>query len=236
MINDFKSLDVLLKKWQFLRACGTWFTEKTTAATTMCRKIITHTVVAARFWCVYHQCRNTPLQVFIDHSNGNQKALRRHLFPSKKTIQAAETMLQTEFAALCGEKVNIFPAKKALKLRILATQLQELLNIHAKSKKSRAKIEQKISELTSSNSIEVASQMLKSWTQQLQIEEKNLEKDEQKGKTKDVGLEDLVVETSKYLGYQIDRKRTSVAEFAGHLKSFKRHIAAQEKANRKRRK
>ena len=145
----------------------------------------------------------------------------------------AGAMLQMEFSALCGEKVNMFPGKQALKLRLLIAQLQELLNIHAKSKKHRAKIEQKIAELTSSNSIEVAHQMLKAWTRQLQIEEQSLKKDTQKDKTQDARLEDLVVETSKYLGYQIDRKRTSVAEFAGQLKSFKRHIAAQEKAGRK---
>ena len=199
---------------------------------TMCRKSIIRTVAAARLWCVYHQCGNAPLDVFIAYSDGDKKALRRRLFPSQQTIEIAGVMLQMEFAALCGEKVNMFPGKQALKLRLLIAQLQELLNIHAKSKKHRPQIEQKILALTHSNSLKNAQQLLKHWANVLQIEEAKLENEAKKNSNKDIKIEDLVVETSKYLGYPIDRKRP-VSEFAGQLKSFKRYIAAQEKTNRK---
>jgi len=63
------------------------------------------------------------------------------------------------------------------------------------------------------------------WKKLLAIEEQQLAKSEKKGsKTSDTTFTDLVVETSKYIGFQIDPNRTTVAQFAGYVKSFKRHV------------
>ena len=139
-----------------------------------------------------------------------------------------------EFTKLCGESVQKFPAKKAIILRMMIAQLQGLLDIHTKTRKYRLKIEQKIFELTSTSTILEAKQILHTWLSLLNEEEKSLEKNAQKSKVKlETGFEDLVVETTKYLGFQIDRRKTTVAEFAEHVKSFKRHIANIEKNNQK---
>ena len=181
----------------------------------------------ARLWCVFHKCSETPLCVFIALDD-NPKALRRRLFPSKQTLEMARVMLGIEFAKLCDEKADLFPAKQALKLRLQVTQLEQLLDIHAKSSsRHRAEIERKMSEFTGSTSVAAAKEKLGELMRLLDMEEKKLEKDKKRPAFR---FEDLVVDITKYLGFQIDRKNTTVAEFAGYIKSSKIQLKTTKKS------
>jgi len=191
---------------------------------------VTQAKTWVQFRSVYHQCKTTPLSVFIDFSDGNIKALRRRWWPSAKTLTIAAGMLQMEFATLCGEKVNKFPGKNVIKYRLLIAQTQELINISGKSAKHQKWIEQKIYELTSYRTIDDAITQVERWKKLLAIEEQHLQKSEKKcSKTGDTTFTDLLVETSKYIGFQIDPTRTTVAQFAGYVKSFKRSIENETK-------
>ena len=191
-------------------------------------------IYGLQLWCVYHSCKTTPLYVFIEVSDGNIKAVKKRLFPSKQTLEMGAGMLQTEFTSLCGEAANAFPQKRALKLRLMIVQLQELFNIHSKSKKHRAKIEKKILNMTNSKTLEMAKKMLESWEYQAKIEEEKLKKANDKNKTIETTFEDLIVEVERHNKFQIDRKKTTAAQFARYVKSFKRQIENQNKANGKR--
>ena len=214
-------------KWQILKAFRIWLSKKITGLGRSFLNGVTQAKTAAQFWSVYHQCRKTPLSVFIDFSDGDERALRRRFWPSKKTLSIAAGMLQMEFAVLCGEKVSQFPGKKILKYRILITQLEELLNIYDKSPKYQQWVKQKIYELTNSKTIDGAKQQLETWKKHIELEEQLLAKAEKKSKTSktsETTFSDLVIETTKYIGFQIDPNKTTVAQFAGYVKSFKRHI------------
>jgi len=82
-------------------------------------KLLNDLLYTLRLWCIYHSCKTTPLYVFIEVSDGNIKAVKRRLFPSKQTLEMGAGMLQMEFTSLCGESVNAFPQKRALKLRLM---------------------------------------------------------------------------------------------------------------------
>jgi hypothetical protein len=192
----------------------------------------------AKLFCVQHKCNKTPLSVFIEIANGHYAAVRRRLFPSKTTVEMACGLLQMEFATLCGDSADLFPQKKAIKLRVLVIHLQELFEIYAKSKKHRAMIEEKIFELTSTRSMDVARQQLQTWIIRLKEEEKRLEKEtgkSKKGKKDDGTFEDLVIEVSKYNKFHIDRYKMTAAEFAGYVKSFKKDAERQARANGRKR-
>jgi hypothetical protein len=140
-------------------------------------------------------------------------------------------MLQVEFATLCGDSADLFPQKKLIKLKMLVMHLQELFEIHAKSAKHRAAIEQKIYELTSARSMDVARQQLQTWISRLKEEEKRLENDNKKnkkGKKDDAVFEDWVIVISRYNKFHIDRYKMNVAEFAGYVKSFRRDAERQK--------
>jgi len=195
-----------------------------------CQAKITNILLVLKLWCVYHECKKTPLNVFIEISDGNKNAASRRLFPSKTTIEIACGMLQVEFATLCGNNAELFPQKKSIKLKLMITQLSELLNIYEKSKKRRQDILQKIYEITNSRNIEVAKKSLEKFQYQLQIEEQRLSKEKKQNEKSDATFEDFVVmiERNKF---QIDRKNTSVATFAAYVKNFKRELAEQAKTN-----
>ena len=199
----------------------------------MIKSRVSNLIFQLQLWCVYHNCQTTPLSIFIDATNGNLGALRRHLFPSQTTKEIACGMLQMEFAKLCGENVKMFPQKRALILSLMIRQLTELLEIHSKSPKHRDEVWKLISQMTSSKDMDTALKMLKNWQHQLKIEEDILNKDSNRNKQLDSTFEDLVVEIERHNQFQIDRKSTSVASFATYVKSFKKYISNQEKSNRK---
>ena len=56
-----------------------------------------------------------------------------------------------------------------------------------------------------------------------------LEKETKQSGKSDFDIQSLVTEVSRYLGYQIDRRKTTVMEFAGDVDSWKRSVEIQNK-------
>jgi len=221
------------KKWLKRVVSRSWWSGKVQALLTSCRKKITQAVVAARFWCVYHKCTETPLYRFIEFADGNTKSLRRRLFPSQHTLVIAGTTIQAEFSQLCGEKMNQIKGNKALRLRILIAQLQSLLEIYDKATESKKKIEAKIFEIASVNDIETAYRVLNMWVGHLKIEEEISEKEKKATDQYERSFLEFVVEVGMYLEKDIDLKKTTVAEFACYLRIVKRRNEAQNKEKSK---
>ena len=129
-------------------------------------------------------------------------------------------MLQSEFANLCGEKSNLFAQTNILKKQVMIAQLTELLEIRKKCKKHLSEIDQKLYELTSSREIKVWYDTLKKWKYQLEVDKKAIEKAD---KNENYSFVDIIVETEKFYGFQFNREKTTVAEFAGYLYGLKKH-------------
>jgi len=143
-------------------------------------------------------------------------------------------MLLMEYLELCGEggKQKITGSDVFLQ-RLQIMQLAGYINLHLSGHDAI----DKISELCGEYTIEEAQSTLALWRLDLEAAEKQLERET--NTNDDASGFDLcgcVIEVCRYLGYQIDRKNTSVSEFAGCMVRFKKYIAAQEKASKKKQK
>jgi len=179
-------------------------------------------ILKLMLWCVFHKCKNTPLSVLVEISEGNTKAVKRRFFASKKMIALACGMLQMEFSALCGDN-SIKQHLQRIKLHILITKLSELFNILDKTKKHRERIIKKISEITGRKSLEKSIETFESYKQQLEAIEKKIaakanEKDKDKKDTKFV---DLITEIEHHRKFDIDTDKMTIARFASHVKKYK---------------
>lgn len=79
--------------------------------------------------------------------------------------------------------------------------------------------------LTGSPSVNVAEGTLKIW-----LSERGGLMPEYTGKPGGEGFESVLAETSKYMGFRIDARKVTVAEFAAMIRSFGREIEREKKA------
>ena len=117
--------------------------------------------------------------------------------------------------------------------RLQVMQLYEYLTIIEKTQSPNV-IMQKITELTGAYSVKEANDILKSWIIDLEAAEKTFEKEIKISGKSDFDIQSLVTEVSKYLGFQIDRLRTTAAEFASYVASFHHYIENQKTQDEKR--
>ena len=154
---------------------------------------------------------------------GNLKALRRpfRLRAGKKTLTEALGMLMTEYSELCGIRDNKrFAGKDALMIRMQVVQLNGYIIIQMTGRD----VMHKIRDLCGANTVEEAKSILKLWTTDLEAAESRLEKETKTAGTKTFDIYGLVTEVSRYLCFQLDKRRTTVAEFAGYVVSFNRFV------------
>jgi len=69
-----------------------------------------------------------------------------------------------------------------------------------------------------------AENTLKLWIIDLEVAEKTFEKETSKTQKQEFDVQLWITEVSKYMGFQIDRRRTTVAEFAGYVCSLRKEI------------
>ena len=225
-------------RWRLMKTGGTSLFRKTMAVIRMFPKTASAKAATLRLKCTYHQCRNTPLSVFIDFSHGNTNALRRFPLAGQNTLQLAGAMLMHEFSTLCGEKRGKFPGVDLMKQRLRVRRLQELIAIaeatrdfitHANNE-AMLKIKDLVG-FDCSKSLKPAENTLKLWIIDLEVAEKAFEKETEKAKKEEYNFQILVTDVSKYMGFQIDRLRTTVAEFAGYVCSMRKEIDRNRQKN-----
>ena len=184
-------------------------------------------------WNIYHLCSETSLYAFIEASRGNMKTLRRMrwLPVSKNALTEAYALLMTEYVELCGErgKQKIMGSDVFLQ-RLQVMQLSGYINLHLSGHDAM----NKISELCGECTIEEAKSTLDLWTLDLETAERQLEKElkkESSGNTFD--LSGMTIDVSRHLGYQLDRRKTTVLEFAGCVVSLKKYIEMTKRSSDK---
>ena len=89
---------------------------------------------------------------------------------------------------------------------------------------------EKIRDLCGATTIDEAKSTLNLWLLDLEASEKRLAKETAETDKTGFDIYGLVTEVSRYLCFQMDRRRTTVAEFAGYVRSFSKYA---EKMNDK---
>jgi hypothetical protein len=155
------------------------------------------------------------------------------LMPSllKKTLSKAAQRLYLEFTSLCSKdkKNNLLNDKKYhINFYIEILQVEKLLQVLFLNADNKD-IARKICEITGAGNLDAALKIFENWKKKYLQRYGNKEvKDETET---EFTFDDLIVEVSRWLGYPIDRKRTTVLEFAGMLNAFNRHLTHQNKKN-----
>ena len=211
------------KVWRWTKARGTLLSGAATGALHACAKRITEMITAWRLSSTYHRCSRTPLFNFMEAVRGDLKALRRpfRMRASKKTLAEALGMLMAEYSELCGIHDNKrFAGKDAMMIRLQVVQLNGYIIIQT----SGRDVMDKIRDLCGATTIEEAKSILKLWMTDLEAAERRLEKETKTAGTKTFDIYGLVTEVSRYLCFQLDKRRTTVAEFAGYVMSFSKYV------------
>jgi hypothetical protein len=151
---------------------------------------------------------------------GNTRALRRFslFFSDTKT---ALMLLYDDYGVLSGSrsyKNEIDRLKNITSRYNLATRLK--FAIYTGDSKLMRK-------LTGSDNINVATGTLKLWLHEYEqaVESQIPEQDGN-------GFESTITEISKYMGFRIDQKSVTVAEFASMIKSYSRDLEHQKKSKK----
>jgi len=203
-----------------------------------------------RLWSTYHRCSETPLFNFMEAARGNLKALRRKggllgllgllgRLTGEKTLAEAYGMLLAEYSELCGLRdPKKFTGKEVFLIRLQVMQLREYILIHTLGHNTMDSIR----DLCGASSIEEAKSILSLWMTDLETAERRLEKEigemgkegEKWGKGKgSFDVFGLFTEVCRYLCFQLDMRRTTVAEFAGYVVSFNRYVENLDKKVKK---
>ena len=166
----------------------------------------------------------------MEAARGNTKSLHKRLwFPaSKKTLAEAYSVLITEYVELCGERgKHKFEGGEVFILRLQIIQLSGYIEIHS----SGRDVMDKINELCGANTIQEAKGILNAWMVDWELAERQMKKEAEKAGSRVFDLSGLVVDVSRYLGYQLNRRETTVAEFAECVVSFKKYVEVMSKKN-----
>jgi hypothetical protein len=166
----------------------------------------------------YHQSSKTRLWRFIEAMEGRTEVLRRSrlFFADTKT---AFMMLYDEYGTLSGSKhyrAEIDRLKKMASKYNLVMRLKMAVYVNDE------KLMRKITGSSNAKTVEGALKMIVSEYEQLTG---TVEKETGSG-----GFESTLVEISKYMGFRIDVKSVTVAEFASMLKNYNREIEYQKKS------
>jgi hypothetical protein len=211
------------KRW--LKARGMSLSGAATAMLILFLKKLSTALLGIRLWSTYHRCRNTSLWRFVEALRGDVSVLKRRFLPvSKRTLTEACSRLFSEFCELSGNTVSdhtLYKQKELIATRLQVEQLECLLHLYENGRNA----EDKIYELTGVSSIEAAKATLVTWTNDYQQLLNEFENERQSGSdVKDTDISLMVVEVQKYLGFRISERTTTVAEFAGYVASFNRHV------------
>lgn len=142
----------------------------------------------------------------------------------------AGAMLMQEFSNLCGiEKKSMFPEKNILIKELQILQLHECLLIYDMSMDKKSVMD-KITNLTGMYTVKEAEYILKTWIIDLESEKKASEnRMKQDAEKENYDIRFLATDVCRFMGFQIDRRKTSVAEFAGYVASYKKQIERDRK-------
>jgi tRNA A37 threonylcarbamoyladenosine modification protein TsaB len=161
------------------------------------------------------------------------KALRKpfRFRASVKTLTEANNRLAVEYFELCsmGGKQHL-AGKEIVLMNIQIRRLSVYIDIY---ESGNVEIMEKIVGMTGYETIAEAKHLLEQWIYDMEAEHKRLEKEAKDKKDVSYDMNSMVVDVCRWLGFQLDRKGTTVSEFAGYMASFSKCVEQMDKKSSK---
>ncbi|MDR1340833.1 MAG: hypothetical protein LBK58_12380 [Prevotellaceae bacterium] len=168
----------------------------------------------------YHQSDKTPLWRFVDAMKGKTRALRRFPLPFGNTGTAL-MMLYDDYGVLSGSRHY---RNEIDRLKNVMTRNNRIVRLEIAIHTGDSRLMRK---LTGSDNVSVAAGTLKLWLHEYEQTPENQSPEQNGG-----GFESAITEISKYMGFRIDPKSVTVAEFASMIKKYGEELKAKTKTKR----
>ena len=171
-------------------------------------------VKTIRLLSTYHQSDRTPLYRFTEALKGNIKALKRFPWGNAKL---ALTYLYDDYGIISGNKQYINEIRQ---LKALAATYNRIIQLRFALYLSDTRL---IRKLTGTTNPKAAAGTLKIWISEYEKNSDALNKKPSSEKSKE-GFEAVLAEISKHMGFRINPKEVTVAEFASMVGNYSKEI------------